>query len=619
MVQRSLSTKILAVYTMALGISFTGLGVGLLWARHIETQAQLTQLEVIEDLEDIHHLQSSVSRLLVHHLVISQWLRSPTDSSRPEVLATLSNLHQDSAHFKKNWQHLLDSNEFGAEEDNEALRGLEPTEKEVIIARFLIQNYQSDVKQYFDAIASFFSALDQVRPNPDSSFLIEHLSILEDTRLLHRIDTFNHQISELTLATEEGQHSAQQLNSEADQAQIIIVSASAVLSGLLGLAILSLLVRSLLRPLKEMTQLTQQSIEDQDFNIEIPVHNSDESGVLADTFNAYAGFVTQLLEEKTTSNAVLNSTLAELKRSQVQVIQSEKMSSLGQMMAGISHEINNPLGFISSNLVYVQSYVDDVLGIINLYKTHYSDPIEEIQERSDEIDLAFVQEDLSQVLQSMKIGSNRIREIINSLRNFSRIDDTQIVASNIHEGLENTLLILKHRLQPKANSPNIELVKDYGNLPEVECYPGLLNQVFMNVLANAIDALEEVYCKQAQPRHPILQRDYRILITSAVIKEGQWVEIAIADNGPGIPEAVQQKIFDPFFTTKPTGKGTGMGMSISQLIVTERHGGRFECVSEMGKGTTLIIQLPVHHSDRLISMDPPDHAPTEVNDCAISA
>ncbi|MGD1939029.1 MAG: sensor histidine kinase, partial [Cyanophyceae cyanobacterium] len=259
----------------------------------------------------------------------------------------------------------------------------------------------------------------------------------------------------------------------------------------------------------------------------------------------------------------------------------------------------------------------DILDILELYLQDYPHPVVAIQDKAEDLDLEFVQEDLTQIIDSMSLGSKRIREIVNSLRNFSRIDDSQVVISDLHEGIDNTLLILKHRLKSSPDTPSIQISKKYGNIPEVECYPGLLNQVFMNILANAIDALEEVYrtqVKQSQPENLPQNksergdninlngegnRDYRIVIASRLIEDNRWVEIAIADNGPGIPESVKQKIFDPFFTTKSEGKGTGMGMSISQQIVTEKHGGRFECLSQEGQGTKFLIQLPIDYSDRL--------------------
>ncbi len=609
----------MVVYGVALGISFTGVGIGFSWARQIESRAQSAQLEVLEDLEDVHHVQSSVDRLLIHHLAISNWLRSPSEISKVRILMTLSYLRQDFVEFEVKWNNLLNSDEFGEEEEEENVQGFLPTESEAQIAEQLNQEYKPLVQNYLSEVRLFFKELDNNLPDPETSYLTDRLSRLNQALWLVRIDSFTDKMSALISATEEEQEEVIELYSSASQVQLGIIYGSASLSGLMGLALLFWVTRSLMRPLKEMTTLTKKSIEAGEFSVKIPFSSSDEVGVLAEAFNAYTIFTSQLLEEKISSNAVLNSTLAELKRNQLQLVQSEKMSSLGGMIAGISHEINNPLGFISSNLNYLRGHSADILEILELYQRHYSQPVEEIQEKAEDLDLEFVQEDLSQIIDSMAIGSNRIREIVNSLRNFSRIDDSQVVISNLHEGIENTLLILKHRLKSSPESPSIQITKEYGEIPEVECYPGLLNQVFMNILANAIEALEEVYRSRLESSQnnnsktandpsssSRSNRDYRITITSRLIENDQWVEITIADNGPGIPESVKQQIFEPFFTTKSEGKGTGMGMSISQQIVTEKHGGHFQCLSKEGQGTTFIIQLPVDHSDGL---KPPKSSP----------
>ncbi|MBD2518755.1 HAMP domain-containing protein [Nostoc sp. FACHB-973] len=293
------------------------------------------------------------------------------------------------------------------------------------------------------------------------------------------------------------------------------------------------------------------------------------------------------VEERTTE---LKNILEELQRTQSQVIQSEKMSSLGQLVAGVAHEINNPVNFIHGNLAHVQEYTQDLLAFIELYQQHNPNPAPEIQIAAEDMDLEFLQQDLPKLLSSMKVGTDRIRQIVLSLRNFSRIDEAEFKSVDIHEGIDSTLMILQHRLKAKPEQPEIQVIKDYGNLPLVECYAGQLNQVFMNILVNAIDALEESYAKLSYQE--IQENPSRIIIRTSVVNS-TWVKVAIADNGVGISQEFQQRIFDPFFTTKPIGKGTGMGMSISYQIVTEKHGGKLECFSTRGKGTEFIIQIPL--------------------------
>ncbi|OAB56839.1 hypothetical protein AY599_16965 [Leptolyngbya valderiana BDU 20041] len=284
----------------------------------------------------------------------------------------------------------------------------------------------------------------------------------------------------------------------------------------------------------------------------------------------------------------LQETLRELQHTQSQLVQSEKMSSLGQLVAGVAHEINNPVNFIFGNIVHAEEYAEDLLDTIRVYQRNYPDPTDEVQEQIELAEVDFLIEDFPKLIDSMKEGAKRIRDIVASLRNFSRLDEAEYKSADLHEGLDNSLVILHNRIKDKPNHPAIDIVKHYGQLPLVECYAGQLNQVFMNILVNAVDALEERDKKRDATE--INKNPSQITITT--LEKGDWVEIRIRDNGCGIPDKVKQQIFDPFFTTKPVGQGTGLGLSISYKIVVDKHKGKLSCRSSPDWGTEFIIEIP---------------------------
>ncbi|ABA22081.1 Periplasmic Sensor Signal Transduction Histidine Kinase [Trichormus variabilis ATCC 29413] len=398
-----------------------------------------------------------------------------------------------------------------------------------------------------------------------------------------------------------------------------------------------LTTRTITRPLQAVTQVAQRVTQDSNFNLQASVNTEDEVGILAISLNqlikqvklllaeqyegqkkleAYNQTLEQRVEERTQAlqqkNISLRNTLQELKLTQTQLIQHEKMSSLGQLVAGIAHEINNPVNFIYGNLNYTDEYIQQLLNLFQLYQKYYPNPELEIQEAQEDAEIEYVIEDLPKILASMKIGASRIREIVLSLRIFSRLDEAEFKTADLHEGIDSTLLILQHRIKSQTikamtygrqntitdnlnkkeivdkHRPQLEIVKEYGDIPKIPCFAGQMNQVFMNILANAIDALEEAFYDGLCP-------EPTIHITSWQVDES--VVIAIADNGRGIPQEVQSRLFDPFFTTKPVGKGTGMGLSISYQIITEKHGGTLQCISSSGQGTKFVITIPIRLAD----------------------
>ena len=298
----------------------------------------------------------------------------------------------------------------------------------------------------------------------------------------------------------------------------------------------------------------------------------------------------ELLAQTQQQASQLTQTVEELQSAQLQIIQSEKMASLGQLVAGVAHEINNPISFIHGNLTHADEYIQELLHLVDGYQEAYPTPANLVADLLEKTDVAFIQSDLPKLLQSMKVGTERIREIVSSLRNFSRLDESDVKSVNIHDGIDSTLMILQNRLKPIPHQPGIQIVKDYNELPMVECYPGQLNQVFMNLLANAIDALEAR--NQDETLETLQANPSQIRITTLRTSEN-GIAIHVSDNGPGMPPEVVAHVFDPFFTMKPIGTGTGLGLSISYQIITEKHLGKLYCYSTVGQGTEFVVEIPV--------------------------
>ena len=480
----------------------------------------------------------------------------------------------------------------------------------------LLHTYDGTVEVYWRNLETLLERINPtfLQPNmiPEAQ---GQLLAFNGNRATQQFDQLTRQLSQLAETAEAQEQQAELSLEQASVLRQQIVALSMILAILIAIFLGICLSRELAQPLETVTRIARQVTAEANFSLQVPITAQDEVGMLARSLNQLIQWVDkytqelkqvqQTLERRVTerteelvqknqqleqAHSHLSDTLENLKQTQSQLVQVEKMSSLGQLVAGVAHEINNPVNFIHGNLSYIQDYAENLLNLVQLYQHHYPDPVPEIQVETEKIDLEFLQEDLTKILTSVKVGTDRICQIVLSLRTFSRMDEAEKKTVDLHEGIDSTLMILKSRLKRQGHYPPIALIKEYAELPPIECYSGQLNQVIMNILANALDALEER--DEQQSAAELKQNPSRIIIRTEKAGTDQ-VAIRFIDNGPGIPEMVQKRLFDPFFTTKAVGKGTGLGLSISYQIVTEKHQGQISCLSTLGEGTEFRIQIPL--------------------------
>ena len=600
--RQKIAYKIALGYGFSMGIALLGVGMGLTIGAFYEEVAARDRDAAVLKAELVTRLENDTLTLTLHpqHLITamdqSLWLRYEIAQFKSDIEVlrlSITKLEDFLASAPKNLK---------------TQRGVRVRTQ----LRIFLDDYQRWIGSLWgvlDAEAQTATAGKTLVQRRDKRLrlLVMELSRPEAKTLQIQLEQLAEQLTMLVNAADRKQEAASQRFEAARRLELWLVFGSFLMSLVLAIACGVYISQAIARPIREVTAQAQRITEEENFDLRVAVDTGGETAQLATSIDQLVRWAGQYTHELELAQATLEQRVEErteaLRTAQAQMVQSEKMSSLGQMVAGVAHEINNPVGFIYSNISYATSYVEDLLALIKVVRDEFPEcwDSEAIAEQVDEIDLAFLEKDVMKVLGSMQVGADRIKEIVLSLRTFSRLDEAELKHTDLQEGLESTLTILGHRLKASPERVAIEVVRDYGALPLVKCYAGQLNQVFMNLIANAIDALEEAL-DAGHPPFPVDEQDGGDIqapptprITIATQQKNHQCVITVSDNGPGIPAEVCDRIFDPFFTTKPVGKGTGMGLAISYQIVTDKHGGQLTCTSAPDQGTTFTIQIPTNH------------------------
>ena len=551
----SIRQKIGCGYALALSIAVLGTTFGVGVGNHYEQWASRQEEEAKEEISLLNRLRTSSLQTQVH---LQQFIYLV--KNQPAILSKeKSHFLGHAAEFKQLWL------QFHVEKQHKKYSEIRDSLAEIEATKKIIQAYKNIPEAYLLHSEEILKPIDLHKLSlEDIEAIQKRLFEFTKSPEFLKFNDFSDSLNELIKFAEEEYNQAQAIREAAHTIGMQIIVTSVFLSVVLAVLLAIYTSRAIARPIQSTTKVAQQVTQEGNFDLQAPVITEDEVGALTTSLNQLIQRVKQLLEEQKAAN-------------EAQLIQSEKMSSLGRMMAGVAHEINNPINFIYGNVIHASEYVEDLLSLLETYTTQIPHPPQVIQDQVEEIDLEFLKEDLPQLLQSMRVGAERTKQIVLSLKDFSRLDEAEVHFVNLHTCIDSTLIILNNRIKK-----DITVIRNYGDIPMIEGYAGLLYQVFMNLLSNALDALEEPRCEK------------QIVITTEP-QDTDWVIVKIADNGSGISPEKQVRMFEAFFTTKPRGVGTGLGLAISRQIVEEKHGGKISCQSEMEVGTEFAIALPIKH------------------------
>jgi two-component system, NtrC family, sensor kinase len=546
--QLSIRQKIVVGYGLALGIAVLGTIAGLGIGDRYYQKARYQMMIADEEGGLISELQGALLEIQSHQQEIVTLLKQPQmlQAQNSDLLS-----------------HIIETEKLLAQ-----LQKFSQTHSQKDLDEFL-EKHKLTVTKYFQQSKFLLQKL-RADAIPEESQVRSLIWEFYQNPAAIQFNHFIHELTQFALSIHERQEEADAAQSQAAKLQAQIIMGSILFSTALAAVLAFYTSHTIAHPIKVVTAVAKQVTKEANFDLQAPVLTKDEFGELATSLNLLIQQVKKLLEEQQAET-------------QARLIQSEKMGSLGRMLAGVAHEIINPVNFISGNLVHAKNYTDDLLTLIQTYKNEIPDPPVSVQSLTEEIDLEFLEVDLPKLLTSIEFGAERTREIARSLKDFARLDEGEIQFVDIHACLNSTLLILQNRLKQGIN-----VIRNYGDIPHIPGYPGLLYQVFMNLLSNAIDALEEKTTKE-----PHFSPE--ITITTELDNLDLLI-VRIGDNGSGISLENQSKIFETFFTTKPRGIGTGLGLAITHQIVVEKHGGKIACKSELDKGTEFAVFLPANSS-----------------------